>query len=103
MADTGPSSRTGAGALSRLLPFLPTAGLLIGVLALWQLAVWSWRVPSYLLPGPMAVAIRLFSDPLLFGREGLVTLLEALGGLLIGGVLAMGAGLLMARWRWLER
>ena len=40
---------------------------LIAVLALWQLAIWVWQVPSYLLPGPIAVAVRLFSDPLLFG------------------------------------
>jgi NitT/TauT family transport system permease protein len=77
--------------------------LLIGVVALWQVTVSAWQVPSYLLPGPSAVAVRLFSDPLLFASEGLVTLLEALGGLLIGGALAMGAGLLMARWRWLEQ
>jgi NitT/TauT family transport system permease protein len=77
--------------------------LLVGVLALWELAVWAWRVPTFLLPGPSAVATRLVSDPLFFAREGLVTLAEALGGLLIGGALALGAGLLMARWRWLER
>jgi NitT/TauT family transport system permease protein len=70
---------------------------------LWQLAVTIWGVPAYLLPGPGAVLVRLASDPLLFANEGLVTLSEALGGLLIGGVLALGAGLLMARWQWLER
>ena len=82
---------------------LPTLAFLLGVLALWELAVRLWGVQAFLLPGPSAVATRLASDPLFFGREGLVTLGEAVGGLTIGGLLALGAGLLMARWRWLER
>jgi len=82
---------------------LPTLAFLLGVLALWELAVRLWGVQAFLLPGPSAVAARLASDPLFFAREGLVTLSEAVGGLTIGGLLALGAGLLMARWRWLER
>jgi NitT/TauT family transport system permease protein len=87
----------------RLTPLLPTAVLLGAVLLGWELAVWAWQVQAYLLPGPSAVATRLIGDPLFFGREGLVTLGEALGGLVIGGVLALAAGLMMAQWRWLER
>jgi NitT/TauT family transport system permease protein len=88
---------------SRIATFLPTAGFLLFLLVVWEAAVSLWRVPVYLLPGPSAVVTRLVADPLFFGREGLVTLGEALGGLLIGGVLALGAGVLMAQWRWLER
>lgn len=82
---------------------LPTAGLLAGVVVAWELAIRLWRAPAYLMPAPSAVAARLVGDPAFFGVEGLVTLSEALGGLAIGGTLAFGAGLLMARWRWLER
>jgi NitT/TauT family transport system permease protein len=88
---------------NRITPLLPTAGLLAAALLGWEIAVRLWQVPTYLLPGPSAVAVRLVGDPLFFGREGLVTLGEALGGLVIGGVLALGAGLMMAQWRWLER
>jgi NitT/TauT family transport system permease protein len=88
---------------SQLFRLLPTAAFLATVLLGWELAVRLWGVPSYLLPTPTAVAARLIGDPLFFGREGLVTLGEALGGLVIGGTLALGAGLLMAQWRWLER
>jgi NitT/TauT family transport system permease protein len=88
---------------SRLASLLPTLAFLTVVLIGWELAVQVWRVPAYLLPGPTAVGARLASDPLFFGREGLVTLGEALGGLVIGGLLALGASLLMAHWRWLER
>ena len=88
---------------SGLAASLPTAALLGTVLLGWELAVRIMQVQSYLLPAPSAVLARLAGDPMFFVREGLVTLGEALGGLLIGGVLAMGAGLLMAQWRWLER
>lgn len=86
-----------------LTQLLPTGALLTAVLLVWELAVRLMQAPVYLLPSPSAVAFRLAGDPLFFVREGLVTLGEAFGGLLIGGVLAFAAGLLMARWRWLER
>ena len=82
---------------------LPASGLLLLALVAWEVAIRYWRVPVYILPAPSAVVMRFAGDPLFFGREGLVTLSEALGGLAIGGCLALLAGLLMARWRWIER
>src|SRR5690348_13739660 len=87
--------------LGSLMAGLPSAALLIACLCAWEGAVRIWQVQSYLLPAPSAVAARFIGDPLFFCREGLVTLGEALGGLTIGGALALGAGLLMAQWRWL--
>lgn len=95
--------RRSSSAVSRTLTLLPTAAFLAVVLTGWELAVRVWQVPAFLLPSPSAVAVRLAGDPLFFGREGLVTLGEALGGLTIGSALALGTGLLMAQWRWLER
>jgi ABC-type nitrate/sulfonate/bicarbonate transport system permease component len=54
-------------------------------------------------PSPSVIAARWLSAPGLFLAEGLVSLAEALGGLLVGGGLAFAAGLLMARLPWLER
>src|SRR5581483_8536503 len=82
---------------------LPSLMLLIVLVLVWDQGVQLLRVPPYIVPTPGAVWARLARDPLFFGREGLVTLGEALGGLAIGGLLALGAGLLMARWRWIER
>ena len=97
-----PVSRT-APSLARIGRLLPTVAFLAVVLLGWELAVRLWQVPAFLLPSPSAVGARLMGDPMFFGREGLITLGEALGGLAIGGVLALGASLLMAQWRWLER
>jgi NitT/TauT family transport system permease protein len=97
--------RAGAvgGVVRSVAPLLPVLALLAGILVAWDWAVRLFRVPAFIVPTPLAVAERLAGDPLFFGREGLVTLGEALGGLAIGGILALAAGLLMARWRWLER
>jgi NitT/TauT family transport system permease protein len=82
---------------------LPTLLLLAGLLLGWELVVRLEHVPAYLVPSPSVIAGRWLGSPGLFVAEGLVSLAEALGGLLVGGGLAFGAGLLMARLPWLER
>jgi NitT/TauT family transport system permease protein len=85
------------------MTYLPTVALLGGTLLAWELVVRVRGVPAYLLPAPSAVGVRWLGDPRFFLTEGGVTLAEALAGLDLGGGLALGAGLLMAQWRWLER
>ena len=82
---------------------LPTLLLLGGLLLGWEVVVRLEHVPAYLVPSPSVIAARWLASPGLFVAEGLVSLAEALGGLLVGGGLAFGAGLLMARLPWLER
>ncbi len=89
--------------MTRVRQYLPTVALLIGALLVWELVVRLRDVPGYLLPAPSAVALRWLGDPRFFLVEGGVTLAEALAGLVLGGGLALAAGLLMAQWRWLER
>src|SRR5207244_2822604 len=50
------------------------------------LEIWSraFRVPSYLLPAPSAVAARMATDAGLLAREGGVTLSEAAAGFVLG-------------------
>lgn len=86
-----------------ILGAAPSIGLIALVILGWEAAVRLSGVPAFLVPSPLAVGRRLATAPMFFASEGLVTLGEALGGLAIGGVLALAAGLLMARWRWLER
>lgn len=104
VTDPAQTPSRGAGLTGgRVLAALPTVALLIGILVLWEAVVRTRQVASYLLPAPSAVVLRWFNEPGFFLTEGAVTLAEALAGLLIGGGLALLAGLLMAQWRWLER
>ena len=73
------------------------------ILALWEIAVRSSGAPVYILPAPGLVLARIWAAPSFYWQEGLVTILEALTGLVLGGSLAAAAGLCMAAWRTLER
>jgi len=82
---------------------IPTAGFLLAAIVIWEIVTRVLRVPTYLMPGPVLIVNRWWSDIGFFLLEGGVTLLEALAGLALGGGVALLAALLMARWRWLER
>ncbi len=76
----------------------PTAfGLL--VLASWQGAVWAFRVPEYLLPGPLAIVAAFLAAPRLL-LVSLVSTLAVTGAALIAAaVLGVAMALLMAASR----
>lgn len=72
---------------------------LIGIVALWSAAVHLFDVPSYLLPGPWAIAQRI---AFLFERADLlwhiyVTLTEILGGFFLGSVVGVASAIAFAR------
>lgn len=99
-----PAAAATPPATNRLvLAALPTLALLVALLGAWEVAVRVNRVPPYLLPAPSGVLARWVGDPRFFLAEGSIALAEALAGLVVGGGLAFVLGLLMARWRWLER
>lgn len=72
------------------------APLLFGLLSLvvWQMGVWAWHVPAYLLPGPVAIGAALVAD---FGvlmhataATLLVTFLALLAASVVGIAMALG-------------
>jgi ABC-type nitrate/sulfonate/bicarbonate transport system permease component len=58
--------------------------LIITVLGVWELVVRQRGIPVYLLPAPSRIAQTFFTQPDYYLNALLVTLAEALGGLLIG-------------------
>jgi len=89
--------------MNRIMNALPTVVLLVGLLLAWEWLVSAAQVPAYLVPAPSAIGARWLRDPLFFVIEGGISLAEALAGLAVGGGVAFGAGVVMARVRWLER
>ena len=82
---------------------LPPAAVLVVLVVAWEAYVRLSGVKPYLVPSPVDVFDRWRSDPGYWYGEGLVTLLEALGGLAVGGLLAFGLAVLLAHSRPLER
>ncbi|MDE2335543.1 MAG: ABC transporter permease subunit [Rhodospirillales bacterium] len=81
----------------------PPAILGLAALLLWQGAVRLFRVPDYILPGPVAIAATLWRDGGTLFASLLVTLavaLAALAAAIIGGA---GLAILFAQSKWLER
>lgn len=72
-----------------LRPFITLCGLLL----LWQLVVWLFAIPPYILPAPAGVAqaFLLRGDVLL--TEAAITVLEMLLGLAFGALLGTAAAL----------
>lgn len=88
----------------RTLVDLTVALVAIAGIAL-VLEVWTraFRVPSYLLPAPSAVAARMVTDAGLLAREGSITLGEAAAGFAVGTGVAFVLAAVMAWSRPLER
>lgn len=83
---------------------IAVAGLALLAIAV-ALEVWTtaFRVPSYLMPAPSAVIVRLVRDAPVFASETLVTVSEAAGGFALGAALAFAAASAMTVSRALER
>lgn len=97
--ERGPR-RWAARALGTALP--PAIVLALGVAA-WGAYVRVSGVKPYLAPSPEAVLRRWWGDAGFFYGEGLVTVGEAVGGLTLGGGLALVIATLLAHSRALER
>ena len=77
--------------------------VLVGLLALWQVAVLMLHVPKYMLPGPVTVArvaIDRFPSLMLSLLLSAQAAVLGLAGSIVGGV---AIALLFAQWRWLRR
>jgi NitT/TauT family transport system permease protein len=96
--------RPGATARLRktILHYLPAAVVFFGGIGLWELAVRALNVRALILPAPSAIATALVENwgagrwPLFESAQ--TTLLEAVGGLLIGTAVGVIVAFLVARW-----
>lgn len=82
-----------------LSPFI----VLVLVLVLWQLGVYAFSISELIIPPPFAVAKTLLQRIPYLAYHGLITLTEAVLGLLAGGAIAVGLAVLFEFSRTLER
>ncbi|MCW0181606.1 MAG: ABC transporter permease [Zavarzinia sp.] len=78
-------------------------GASLALLVLWQGLILLLAPPPFILPGPAAVARRLWTDRALLLDHGLITLTEIGLGLAIGTMLGIGAATAIAASRRLRR
>lgn len=78
-----------ASGLNALRSALPVAAALLALLLLWQFGTTALDVPAYILPKPAEILATALSRIGFFGGELYVTLVEAVGGFLIGAVLGI--------------
>jgi NitT/TauT family transport system permease protein len=73
------------------------------ILVIWELAVTVSDVPPYLLPKPSLVVETLWQYHLHYAHASLVTLSEALAGLVLGMLVGILSALMITIWDQLER
>lgn len=64
-----------------------------GFFLAWELGVWLFAVPNYILPAPSAIAVELFGNPLWYGRHALYTLGACMLGFLLALVIGVAAAI----------
>ena len=75
---------------------IPRLGIIcIGLILIWQSVVWITQVPPYILPPPQSVVLALKDHGPELLRHAGITLIEILGGLVIGTLFGAGSALLM--------
>ncbi len=77
--------------------------ILAAALLAWEAAVRLTGTPAYILPAPSRILAALAANPVVYARAALLTLGEALGGLLLGALTGAGAAALLSLWPRLER
>ncbi len=76
----------------------PAVMVFFGGIALWEIVVRAFSIQGFILPAPSAVVTALIQQRAALLQAGIGTFLTALGGLVLGAVLAVAAAMAAVRW-----
>ena len=82
----------------RLRNSLPAALAFVAVIIVWEGAIRIFDVQAFVLPAPSVIVERFFATSDVIWAAGFNTLIEALGGLIGGTLLAVSVSFMTARW-----
>jgi len=82
----------------RVRAYLPAAVAFVAVMALWEGAIRLFDVQAFVLPAPTVIVRRFFDTAPVIWTAGFNTLIEAVGGLVGGTVLAVSVAFATVRW-----
>jgi NitT/TauT family transport system permease protein len=87
----------------RFIVVVNALAVFAAMLLLWQLVLWIFRVPPYMLPSPLAVARALAARYPLLTTSLAITAEESAGGLISSILVGILIALLFAQSRWVRR
>jgi len=87
----------------RLITLANALAVFGALLLLWQLVLWIFRVPRFMLPSPWAVARAVEARFPSLATSFAITAEETLGGLLASIVVGAAVALIFAQSRWVRR
>lgn len=87
----------------RLIPLANALGVFAALVFLWQLVLWIFRIPPFMLPSPWAVARAVVERFPALVTSLSITAGEAAGGLLASVVAGVVVALIFAQSRWVRR
>ena len=97
--DVPVGTRTPSALSRRLRRYVPAMVAAALVLVVWQVGTTALEVESFILPKPTEIVAALFEKWDVIWRAGLNTLIEAVGGFVIGATLGVLVALATVRWR----
>ena len=87
----------------RLITLANVAAVFVALLILWQLILWIFHVPPYMLPSPWAVARAVVARFPSLLTSLAITAEESLGGLVASIIVGVIIALLFAQSRWVRK
>lgn len=78
-------------------------GVVVGLIALWQLVCVAFRIPTYIIPSPIEVWGSLTDNSSMLLQNTWPTLIESVLGFLLGNFVAIVLAVLFVHWKFAER
>lgn len=98
------SAAAGAARIGRWLdlPWLKPFAMLALMIVLWDVAIWLFAIPPYLIPSPWAVVQAFGADGPMLVRESVPTTVATLGGFVASALFGIPTAMLIAGSRTVE-
>lgn len=96
--DTPAGTRTPSALRHRIKNLIPAGIAFVAVIVLWETATHVFNIESFILPAPSVIARRFLATWDVVWSVGWNTFIEAIGGLVGGTLLGVGAAFATVRW-----
>jgi NitT/TauT family transport system permease protein len=87
----------------RLITVANALAVFVALLILWELVLWLFKVPHFMLPSPWAVAQAVVARFPSLVASTVITAEESVGGLIASIVVGVIVALFFAQWRWVRK